>query len=109
MSHAVQTHISIFKIISKADKKLQQQIFKIVDKEFVEVVSECCLNFLKGHIKISKTRLKKLKRYESLIRALGDRKQSLKSKKLVVQQKGHLFMREFLSVITDALIKHCKK
>lgn len=109
MSHTVQTHIAIFKIIIKADTKLQKQIFQVVDNQFIEAVSECSYNFLKGHIKISKTQLKKLKRYENFIRILGDRKKSVKSKKIAVTQNGHLFLREFLSPITNALIRLCKK
>jgi hypothetical protein len=109
MSRSVQTHIAVFKIIIKADEKLQQKIFKIVDKEFVEAISECSYNFLKGHIKISKARLKKLKRYESFIRALGDQKKSLKSKKITVSQKGHLFLRDFLRSIILALINLCAR
>jgi hypothetical protein len=80
-----------------------------VDKEFIEAISECCYNFLKGHIKISKTRLKKLKRHENFIRALGSQKKSTKAKKTIVLEKGHLFLREFLSTITNALVILCKK
>jgi flagellar motor switch protein FliM len=96
MSHAVQTHIALFKIIIRANKTLQQKIFKIVDEDFVEVISECIHNFLKGNIKISKNQVKKLKKHQASLRTIGDPTISATAKKKIINQKGHLFIRLFL-------------
>jgi hypothetical protein len=109
MSQAVQTHIAIFKIITKANKVLQQKIFQIVDKEFVETLSECIHNFLNGRIKISKSQVKKLKKHQTLLRTIGDLSISVNIKKKIINNKGHLFIRPFLINVIDALKSFCKQ
>jgi hypothetical protein len=109
MSHAVQTHIALFKFIIKANKTLQKKIFNIVDKDFVEVISECIHNFLKGNIKISKNQVKRLKKHQASLRIIGDPAISAIAKKKIIIQKGHLFIRLFLINIIIPLMGLCKK
>lgn len=109
MSQRIRSHLVLFKIISQADKKLIKALFKFLDKDFVEALSECCYNFLKGNIKVSTISLRKLNNHKTSIRELGDKKKSIKSKKEVISQKGHLFLPTFFKFVTKAIITYCRK
>jgi hypothetical protein len=100
MSLCVQKHLPLFQVIVEANSRLRTLILKAVDKNFVEAITECCLNFLRGNIDLEATRLKKLLKYKLQIRTLGSLKTSLKTKKLILKKSS-----VFLPVILTPIIK----
>lgn len=108
MSHCIKTHLALFKLISRSDEKLLKLILKLVDKKFVEAIVECCYNFLRGNIKISKFCLKRLNKHKSTIRNLCN-KNSFRKKNQIILKKGHLFLIVLLKTIIKPLIEYLEK
>ena len=73
-------------------------------------MSECTINLLKGNIPLSKTQYDKFYKCKDAIRTLANRKNSLKAKKEVINQRGG-FLNVLLPLALTAIIEliHKKK
>lgn len=78
---------------------LQKQIIRHSKPELVKSICEICVNTLNGNLKLSKMKMKKLKRYKKEIRIMAQPKVSLLRKKKVLVQTGG-----FLPLLIGALI-----
>ena len=63
-------------------------IKKKADKKLVTCLCECVLNILRGNVPLTDRERNTLKRYRKTLRALIDKKVSLKQKKKALEQKG---------------------
>jgi hypothetical protein len=88
------------------DKKTKQALLQ--SSQLIRVICECCLNILKGNVKLSKREKSRLKRHRLLLRRLAERK-PLKSKQNLLQHGGGAFLplllAPIISAITGALAK----
>ena len=81
--------------------KKRKQILEAGGTPLIHCLSECCLNLLKGNLKLSKSDIHKLHRHANKIRKLGEKKVSNKEKKKIIQQGG--FLPALLPVIISAV------
>ena len=68
--------------------KKRQFLTNLATKKDIEAVSECTINLLKGNIPLSKTQYDKFYKCKDAIRTLANRKNSLKTKKEIINQRG---------------------
>jgi hypothetical protein len=76
------------RLLSRSSAKSRKVLLQQASKKELTTLFEICLNIIKGNIPLTNTQLKKLKKHQKLIRALSDKKISLRQKKLIVNQKG---------------------
>lgn len=95
-------------VLSRANPKLCSAIMKNADPELIKTISEIALNILAGNNKISNKSRKKLSRYKRQMRRLACSKQSLRSKRKILVQKGGflpMLIGSILSGIIGALLQ----
>jgi hypothetical protein len=84
-------HTTLLRRLHKASVKERKNLLKHnCDKAFVECISECCKNLLKGNIPLKKSQLINLRRHKRSIRTLSLKKPALKYKKKIIQKGGFL-------------------
>ena len=72
--------------------------------QLIRIICECCLNVLKGNVKLSKRDKERLKKHRNLLRQLAEKKRvSLKSKQVLIQKGGAAFLPLLLGPILSAI------
>ena len=85
-------HRDALSLVARADPKWRHAIIQQAPKEFVDCVSECCLNVLKGVVPVSPHQKTLLKRKKQQLRDLADRHVSVTKKKKIIQSGGFLHL-----------------
>ena len=82
--------------------KLRTTIIANSDKELLNIISECALNVLKGNVKLSDCKKRKLRKFKRQLRTIVDNSVPLASeKKLIIQRDG--FIVPLLTAVLPAL------
>jgi hypothetical protein len=68
-----------------ADRK---KFIKNCDKDFLDAVSECAKNLLKGNLPLTAKQYRKLRTHRNALRILSSRKSSAEARRRLLQQKG---------------------
>ena len=76
MSKRMKGSLPFLQILAKANLKLRKILIKKVPESVITAICECCLNTLKGVIRLTQ------------LRALANRKASRKCKKTYLMQRG---------------------
>ena len=78
----------------------------IETREFLDCVSECAKNVIKGNVQLKPAQLRRLRRERSNVRALALKKTSLKKKRRILQKGGFLgaLIPPVLSVLGSLLL-----
>lgn len=91
MSQLLYKHKSIIKKLHKASRDGRRQLLcQCMDKDFINVISECCRNILCGNVPLTVVQKEKIGRRKALFRKIALKKTSLKEKKRIVQSGGFL-------------------
>lgn len=90
MSSKVRKNLPLFKVLVNAKPGVVRGVIKEADKEFVDSLSECCLNVLSGRVRLSPTQKKKLSRHKAVLRALARRGVSVPKRRKLLQKGGFL-------------------
>ena len=86
MSDRTRKYLPILKRIQRLGEKAKKQFIKKCDREFIDCVSECAKNVIKGSV----PQLRRLRRERSNVRVLASKKTSLKKKRRILQKGGFL-------------------
>jgi len=108
MSGRTRKYLPILKRINRLGEKAKKQFIKQCDKEFIDCVSECAKNILKGHVPVTPRQLHRLRRNKNNIRALALKKTAVKKKKKILQKGGFLgaILPPVLSVLGSLLLSN---
>lgn len=91
MSSRLRNNSEVLHVLKKAAPKFRKQLLKQADKELITTICECCLNVIKGHVRLTTGQKKKLAPHKKHIRQLADKKLShTKRKRLIIQKGGFL-------------------
>jgi len=90
MSERTRRYLPLLKQINRLGDKVKRQFIKKCDKEFLDCVSECAKNVVKGNVPLKPTQLQRLRRERNKVRALASKKTSLKKKRRILQNGGFL-------------------
>jgi len=72
--------------ISKLENKEKRQYAKHCNKEFLDCISECAKNILRGNVQLSSKQKTALRRNRQSLRRLSIKKTSLKKKRHIIQK-----------------------
>ena len=84
MSDRTRKYLPILKQIQRLGEKAKKQFIKKCDREFIDCVSECAKNVIKGNVPLKPTQLRRLRRERSNVRVLASKKTSLKKKRPIL-------------------------
>jgi len=71
-----------------ARPKLRRAIIANSDKELLNSISECALKVLRGNVKLSVSKKRKLRKFKRQIRTVVDKRVPLAPKKKLIIQRG---------------------
>jgi len=77
MSRRVKKNLPVLKRITKLGEKAKRDYVRKCDKEFLDCISECAKNVLKGNVVLTGRQKMKLRRNRYDLRALSVKKTSL--------------------------------
>jgi len=89
MSNRMRKFLPLFNRISKLGNKEKSQYAKR-NKEFLDCISECAKNILRGNVQLSANQKTALCRNRQNLRCLSIKKTSLKKKRQIIQKGGFL-------------------
>ena len=90
MSARLQKHSSTLCFLCKSKPSVIRSIIKDADKDFIDCVSECCCNVLKGNVALTSKQKSKLLKHKTALRSVAKKNTSLKRKKVLIQKGGFL-------------------
>jgi len=91
MSKCIQRNIVFLQLLAKKRSKQRALILDKASYDNIKCLSEISHNLLKGNLKVSAKIIKKLKKFKDILRALGEKKTSLKTKKkLLLKSNSYL-------------------
>jgi len=93
--------------IHRMGEKAKRQYVKRCNRQFIDCVSECAKNVLKGNVPLSNAQMNKLRSRRQDLRALSVKKTSLTKKRKIIQKGGFLsaLLAPALSVLAGLLLK----
>jgi len=90
MSALVRQYMGVLKRIRKMGDKAKRDYVRKCDKSFVDCISECAKNIIKGTVPLTNRQKTRLRRSRNDIRALSVKKTSLRKKRKILQKGGFL-------------------
>ena len=108
MSSRLKKHLPLLKWLSEAKPKAAKPVLKVVDKQVLDTICECCVNVLRGNVPLTSGQKRKLFKYRQALRELaGPKKVSDKKRRVLVQRGGFLgsLLGPILGVLGHLLFK----
>ena len=102
-SQRVTQHFGVLEYLKDLSSLEQKRFIQNASCELLKVISEICLNLLKGNITIPDSDLQRLRKYKQQIVLLSKRKHSIKKRKVICNQKGG-FLGSLISIALPAII-----
>lgn len=99
---SVKKHLPILKLVQSASPKLRKSIVSNCDLDFINTLVECVFNSVNGHIPLSESEKKKLKKFKTILRKVLKTKGGLCKKRKVIVQNGGGFLPVLLQPIVLA-------
>lgn len=90
MTERLQRNLPILTFLSKSKPSVIKAFIKTADRDTLDTICECCLNLLKGKVKLSKAQKRKLTPFKNTLRALCKKNITVKKKKQFIQKGGFL-------------------
>jgi len=108
MSELVRKYLPALKRIRKMGERARREYVRKCDKMFVDCVSECAKNVIKGNVPLSGRQMSVLRRKRNDLRALSKRKTSQRAKRKILQKGGFLsaLLPPVLSVLGSLLMQN---
>ena len=91
MSRTLKRNAAFIKLLHNANPKTRKAMLKShCTDDFINCVSECCVNVLKGHVPLTKAQFEPLRYRRRTLRALSLKKTSRNEKRKLIQTGGFL-------------------
>jgi len=102
MSLRVKKYLPVLKRIRKLGDRARRDYVRKCDREFIDCVSECAKNVIKGNVSLSDRQKARLRRNRNDLRAVSLKKTSLRKKRRIVQKGG--FLTALIPPVLSALV-----
>jgi len=90
MSERVKKYLPLLKLIRRLGDRAKKAYVRKCTREFIDCVSECAKNVIKGNVPLTNRQKTNLRRKRYDLRALSKKKTSLRSKRKILQKGGFL-------------------
>lgn len=98
MSELIKRNLPIMKRLRRIGDKKRRQFVRQCDADFLNCISECCENLLKGNVPLTDRQMKTLRSKKQDLRTVAKKSTPLKTKRKIVQKGG------FLNLLLPAII-----
>jgi len=107
MSNRVKKYMPVLKRITKLGEKAKRDYVRKCNRDFLDCISECAKNVLKGNVALTDRQKTKLRRSRNDLRALSVKKTSLREKRRILQKDGFLsaLLPPVLAVLSELFLK----
>ena len=107
MNERMKRYLPTLRRIHRMGEKVKRDYVEKCDKQFIDCVSECAKNVLKGNVPLTNAQISKLRPRREDLRALSVKKTSLAKKCKIIQKDGFLsaLLAPVLSVLAGLLLK----
>jgi len=107
MSRRVRKYLPVLKRIAKLGDKAKRDCVRKCDKEFLDCISECAKNVVKGNVPLTNRQKTRLRRSRNELRALSVKKTSLRKKRRILQKGGFLtaLLPPVLGILSSLFLK----
>jgi len=107
MSRRVRKYLPVLKRIAKLGDKAKRDYVRKCDKEFLDCISECAKNVVKGNVPLTNRQKTRLRRSRNELRALSVKKTSLRKKRRILQKGGFLtaLLPPVLGILSSLFLK----
>jgi len=102
MSLRVKKYLPVLKRIRKLGDRARRDYVRKCDREFIDCVSECAKNVIKGNVSLTDRQKARLRRNRNDLRAVSLKKTSLRKKRRIVQKGG--FLTALIPPVLSALV-----
>jgi len=109
MSQRMRKNADLLRVLAKSNPKLRRGILKCCHNELIKAICEVTLNVLKGLVPINTQQKKKLRQYKKVLRALVNKKVSIKKKREYLNQTGGNFLSFLLPPVLSVLASFLSK
>ena len=89
-------------LANSKDGKRRKALLDVATKQEIDAISECLLNIVNGRVRISPTKIGKLKRIKKHLKDLTNKRCSFKRRKQILKQEGG-FLTSLLPVALTVL------
>ena len=107
MSERMKKFLPVLKRMRKFSDKAKRQYVGKCNRQFLDCISECAKNIIKGNVPLTTTQKAKLRRNRNDLRALSVKKTSLRKKRRILQKGGFLgaILPPVLGVLANLFLK----
>ena len=84
----IKSYGSFLEGLTHLPPRCRQKMINDSPKEVIDSVGECCLNIIKGNVRLTKAQKQKLQARQRHIRLLSSKQVSVPDKKKIINQKG---------------------
>jgi len=107
MNERMRRYLPTLRRIHRMGEKAKIDYVKKCDRQFIDCVSECAKNVLKGNVPLTNPQMSKLRPRRQDLRALSIKKTSLAKKRKIIQKGGFLsaLLAPALSALAGLLLK----
>jgi len=83
-------NFNLLKLFARCANKfeLRKAILENSDNDFVKALADCALNLVNGNVKVPVAQMKRIGRHRKIIREMAKKRNSIKMKKKLCEQKG---------------------
>ena len=106
MSKRVRKYLPVLRRINKLGDKAKRDFVRKCDRGFLDCISECAKNVLKGNVQLTDRQKMKLRRSQNDLRELSTKKTALQNKRRILQKGGFLtaLLPPILGVLANLLL-----
>ena len=90
MSERLRKHVSLIKRLRRMNTSERREFIGRCEPGFIDCLSECCKNVIKGNVSLKPNQLKRLCRYKKSLRLVSKKKTSRKARRKLLQSGGFL-------------------
>src|SRR5215469_2074785 len=91
MSQTLKRNAAFIRLLHKASPKVRKAMLRSrCTSDFVNCISECCKNVLKGNVPLTPSQSERLRRKRTVVRALALKNTTRKKKRRLIQSGGFL-------------------
>ena len=90
MKNRLKKYARLLTIYASLPEDVKRSLLK--NKDWINVISELCLNVQKKNIPLSKKQVSKLKKFSSLVKLFSDKKAAFTKRRKYLIQKGGSFL-----------------
>jgi len=106
MSNRVRNYLPVLRRTNKLGNKAKRDFVRKCDRGFLDCISECAKNVLKGNVPLTDRQKMKLRRSQNDLRELSTKKTALQNKRRILQKGGFLtaLLPPILGVLANLLL-----